>query len=62
MTALDALALCDAPRRYAQSVRPGWPDADERAADLSHHARVAWGLVPFAPRLPLISSLRSPRR
>lgn len=44
MTALDALAVGDALRRYVQDVRPGWPDADERAADLALHVRVAGAL------------------
>ena len=38
MTAGDAL------RRHAQRLRPDWPDAAERTADLTLHARVAEAL------------------
>lgn len=44
MSAADALELGDALRRHAQSLRPDWPDAAERAADLTLHARVAEAL------------------
>jgi hypothetical protein len=44
MTAGDALELGDALRRHAQRLRPDWPDAGERAADLTLHARVAEAL------------------
>jgi hypothetical protein len=44
MTATDALELGDALRRHAQSLRPDWPDAAERAADLAAHTRVAEAL------------------
>jgi urease accessory protein UreF len=44
MTAGDALALGDALRRHAQRLRPDWPDAAERTADLTLHARVAEAL------------------
>ena len=44
MTADDALELGDALRLPAQRLRPDWPDAGERAADLTLHARVAEAL------------------
>jgi hypothetical protein len=44
MTAADALELGDALRRHAQSLRPDWPDAAERVADLAVHTRVAEAL------------------
>ena len=44
MTAGDALELGDALRRHAQRLRPDWPDAGERASDLTLHARVAEAL------------------
>jgi hypothetical protein len=44
MTPEEALAVGDALRRHAQRVRPDWPDAAERAADVALHARVAEAL------------------
>jgi hypothetical protein len=44
MTAVEALAVGDALRRHAQSVKPDWPDDAERRADLAVHARVAEAL------------------
>ena len=44
MTPDEALALGDALRRHAQTLRPDWPDAAERAADLALHARVGEAL------------------
>lgn len=48
LTAAQALALGDDLRRYAQSVRPDWPDPNERAADLAVHLRLteAFRAVP----------------
>jgi hypothetical protein len=31
-------------RQYARQVKPGWPDRDERAADLAHHLRLSEAL------------------
>jgi hypothetical protein len=53
MTAAEALALGDALRRHAQSVKPDWPDEGERRADLGVHVRVSEALraVPlYRPR------------
>ena len=44
MKAGDALELGDALRRHARRLRPDWPDAAERAADLALHARVSEAL------------------
>jgi hypothetical protein len=44
LTAAQALALGDNLRRYAQSVRPDWPDPDDRAADLAVHLRLTEAL------------------
>ena len=38
-----ALRLGDELRRYVRAVRPDWPDAAEREADLATHARVSEG-------------------
>jgi hypothetical protein len=39
-----ALAVGDALRGHAQSLRPEWPDAAQREADLLVHARVSESL------------------
>ncbi len=44
MAADQALAVGEKLRQHARSVKPGWPDADERAADLSLHVRVSEAL------------------
>ena len=44
MTAAEALELGDALRRHTQSLKPDWPRADERTADLAVHLRVAEAL------------------
>lgn len=41
MTAAGALELGDVLRRHALGLKPDWPDAAERAADLAVHVRVA---------------------
>jgi hypothetical protein len=48
LTAVQALALGDELRRYAQTVRPDWPGPEERAADLAVHRRLteAFRAVP----------------
>ena len=40
-TIAEALAAADALRRHAAAVRPGWPDAADRSADLAVHLRVS---------------------
>ena len=40
----DVLITGDQLRRYAQSMRPDWPSAAERDADLATHRRVAEAL------------------
>ena len=40
----DALRVGDELRRYVQGVRPDWPDAAEREADLAAHQRVSEAL------------------
>ncbi len=38
---LDALRLADDLRRHAQQVRPNWPSAEDRRADLEAHIRLS---------------------
>jgi hypothetical protein len=45
------LDLADELRQYAQTVRPDWPDAAERQADLASHTRVAALLTRAARNL-----------
>jgi hypothetical protein len=40
-TAADWLADADALWRYARTLRPDWPTAEDRADDLAAHGRVA---------------------
>lgn len=44
MSATEALSVGDALRRHVKALRPGWPDAAERDADLATHARVSGAL------------------
>jgi hypothetical protein len=44
MDADQALAVGETLRQHARSLKPDWPDADERAADLSLHVRVSEAL------------------
>jgi hypothetical protein len=44
MAAAEALATAEMLRQHALVAKPGWPDADERAADLSLHVRVSEAL------------------
>jgi len=44
MSASDALSVGDALRRHVKALRPDWPDAADRAADLATHARVSGAL------------------
>jgi hypothetical protein len=44
MTAAEALATAEMLRQHALQVKPGWPDADERAADMALHVRVSEAL------------------
>lgn len=48
MTASDALAIAETLREHARQLKPDWPDADERAADMAAHVRIseALGAVP----------------
>jgi hypothetical protein len=49
MTAAEALATAETLRQHALQVKPGWPDADERAADLALHVRVSEALHAVSP-------------
>lgn len=51
MAADQALAVGEQLRQHARSVKPGWPDADERAADLSVHVRVSEALRAVSSHL-----------
>lgn len=44
MTAADALAVGEALRQHVHELRPDWPDASERAADMAVHLRVSEAL------------------
>ena len=44
MTAAEALATAEMLRQHTCQVKPGWPDADERAADMALHVRVSEAL------------------
>lgn len=44
MTVAQALATAEMLRQHALQVKPGWPDADERAADLALHVRISEAL------------------
>jgi hypothetical protein len=44
MAADQALAVGETLRQHARTIKPGWPDADERAADLALHVRVSEAL------------------
>jgi hypothetical protein len=44
MAAGEALALGECLRQLARDTKPGWPDADERAADLAVHVRISEAL------------------
>ena len=38
---LEALRIADELRREARQLRPGWPTAEDRAADLEAHIRLS---------------------
>ena len=44
MTPTEALAVGEALRLHARQLKPDWPDASERAADLALHLRVSEAL------------------
>jgi hypothetical protein len=44
LTAAEALAIAEALRQHVLLVKPGWPDADERAADFADHVRISGAL------------------
>ena len=44
MTAGEALAIGEMLRQHACRLKPDWPDAGERAADMAVHARVSEAL------------------
>ena len=44
MTAAEALATAEMLRQHTRQVKPGWPDGDERAADMALHVRVSEAL------------------
>jgi transposase len=52
LSVAELLAVGDELRRHAMAVRPDWPTAAERAADLAIHQRVTEALraVPARPR------------
>jgi hypothetical protein len=50
LSAAELLAIGERLRRHAQTVRPEWPSASERAEDLAVHHRVAEALRAVAIR------------
>jgi hypothetical protein len=44
MTASDVLAIAEMLRQHALQVKPGWPNAAERAADLAVHVKISEAL------------------
>ena len=44
LTPAAALSIGDGLREHARNLRPEWPDAAEREADLQVHARVSGSL------------------
>lgn len=50
MTADEALTVGESLRRQVREIKPGWPDADERAADLTLHLRVSGALRAVSSR------------
>ena len=44
MTPAETLAIAEMLRQHALQVKPGWPDADERAADMALHVRLSEAL------------------
>jgi hypothetical protein len=44
MTPAEALATAEMLRQHALLLKPGWPDAEERAADLALHVRISKAL------------------
>jgi hypothetical protein len=52
LTPDEALSIADQLRQHAQALRPDWPDAQDRAADLQVHACVSASLrrVPSPSR------------
>jgi hypothetical protein len=52
MTAAEALATAEMLRQHARQMKPGWPDADERAADMALHVKVSEALRAVSPDRP----------
>ena len=48
MTPSERLRVADAMRQYTLSVRPDWPDARAREADLETHIRITRELMATA--------------
>lgn len=44
MTVPEALATGEMLRQHARQLKPDWPDADERAADMAVHVRISEAL------------------
>jgi hypothetical protein len=44
MSPRETLELADDLRRHTLAMRPDWPDADDRAADIATHHRVSEAL------------------
>jgi hypothetical protein len=49
MTPAEALATAEMLRQHALQMKPGWPDAEERAADLALHVRLSEALHAVSP-------------
>lgn len=49
LTPEEALSIADGLRLQVRSLRPDWPDAKQREADLTTHARVSGLLRRVSP-------------
>jgi hypothetical protein len=49
MTVAEALATAEMLRQHTSQVKPSWPDADERAADMALHIRISEALRAVPP-------------
>jgi hypothetical protein len=52
MTPEEALATAEILRLHALQMKPGWPDAEERAADLALHVRISEALRAVSTNRP----------
>jgi len=41
LTPMEALAIGDDLRQQGKALRPDWPNAEQREADIAHHIRIS---------------------